>query len=880
MAELPSGTVTFLFTDIEGSTRLWEQHPEAMRQALARHDVLLRHAIERCSGCVFKTVGDQFCAAFATAPDALSAACDAQRSLQAEAWGATGRLQVRMALHTGAAESRGGDYFGAALSRVARLLAVGHGGQTLLSQATCNLVRDVLPRGATLCDMGAHRLKDWHQSEHIFQLLLPDLPAIFPPLRSAPDFAHNLPARLTRFIGRDREMAELKRLLTSSRLVTLTGAGGCGKTRLALQVAGDLLADNADGVWLVELAPLADPALVPQAVGAVLGVREVPGRPLDQTLCEYLRSRQLLLVLDNCEHLITACAHLAEALVHACPDLRILATTREALGITGETPYNIPPLSLPNARQQPDREGLLQSDAVRLFVDRAATALPTFTVTDQNASAVAQVCYRLDGIPLALELAAGRVKVLPVEQIAARLDDRFRLLTSGSRTALPRQQTLRALIDWSYDLLPDEERALLQRLSVFAGGWTLEAAEAVCAGGGVEEWQVLDLLSRLVEKSLVVVDEDAAGQGRYRLLETVKQYSQDRLEETAEAEAVRSRHRDWYLALAEQAESQLRGPAQDVWLNRLEAEHANLRAALSWCAEEEGAESRLRLAGALWWFWDVRGYLTEGREHLVQLLSQQGGANRTAARARVLFGAGMLAGRQGDYGAACSSFAESVAIFREVQDRRGLSLAVSVLGIMQYEQGDRVAARAMQEESVALARESGDQWSLAWALLNMGEIARCEGDYPAAATLNEECLALFRALGDTQWIVMSLSNLGCVVQRQGDDRRSAALFAESLALGRELDLRNGVTASCLAGLAAAATAEHPERAARLLGSADALLEATGTCMEPADRPDYEQFSARVRAALDEAAFAAAWAQGRALPLEQAIAEALEEATPG
>jgi predicted ATPase/class 3 adenylate cyclase len=511
---LPTGTVTFLFTDIEGSTKLWEKHPEAMRQALRRHHALAAAEIEGCGGLVIKRQGegDSTFAVFPRAPEAVNAASRLQQALLAEAWTTPEPLRVRMALHTGDAEPQDEDYFGPAVNRCARLRAIAHGGQVLLSTATAELVTDELPAGASLKDMGAHRLRDLQRPEQVFQLLHPDLPEAFPRLRSMdnPEVPHNLPQQLTSFIGREREMAEVKRLLGENRLLTLTGAGGTGKSRLALQAAADLMDEYTDGVWLIELAPLADPALVPQAVASVLGVKEEPGKPLGQTLIEWLKPKQLLLLLDNCEHLLLECARLTESIIQSCPRVRILATSREALAVPGEQSLRVPSLSLPplvdggrsgtrevggidGSGSQPVRSinyqppppmrapAINQYESVRLFADRARLAQPAFAITERNAPAVAQICNRLDGIPLAIELSAARVKAMSVESIAERLDDRFRLLTGGSRTALPRQQTLRALIDWSYDLLDEQEQTLLRRLSVFAGGWTLEAAEKVCS---------------------------------------------------------------------------------------------------------------------------------------------------------------------------------------------------------------------------------------------------------------------------------------------------------------------------------------------------------------------------------------------------------------
>ena len=485
----PTGTVTFLFTDIEGSTKLAQQHPAEWESARQRHHAILREATEAHQGYVFQVIGDAFCVAFPTASDALQAALDAQRALQAEAWGET-PIRVRMGLHTGAADARDGDYHGyLTLAHVQRVMSTAYGGQTLVSNATASLLSGQLPDGAALRDMGEHRLKGLLNPEHLWQWSPPDLPQDFPPLQSLNAIPNNLPIQVTSFVGRERELAELQRLLTTTRLLTLTGSGGTGKTRLSLQVAAEVLDNFKDGVWFVELAPLADPALVPQTVATVLGVREEPGRPLLATLIDWLRPKQLLLILDNCEHLIDACARLADAVLHAGRETQILASSREALGIAGETAYRVPSLECPNAAQasQETVEQLTQYAAVQLFIERATQSLTTFTVTNANAPAVAQICYRLDGIPLAIELAAARVRGLSVEQIAARLDDSFQLLTGGSRTALPRQQTLRALIDWSYNLLSEPEQRLLQRLSVFAGGWTLEAAEAVGAGEGIEQ---------------------------------------------------------------------------------------------------------------------------------------------------------------------------------------------------------------------------------------------------------------------------------------------------------------------------------------------------------------------------------------------------------
>jgi predicted ATPase/class 3 adenylate cyclase len=923
---LPSGTVTFLFTDIEGSTKLWEQHPNAMRLALARHDAILRRVIESHGGHVFKTIGDAFCAAFATAPDALGAALAAQRALHAEVWGEVEPLRVRVALHAGAAEQREGDYFGPPLNRVARLLEVAHGGQILLSQPTADLARDSLSGSAGLRDLGEHRLKDLARPEHIFQLLHLELPAEFPPLHSLDALPNNLPLQVTSFIGREREIEEVRQLLEKTRLLTLTGAGGTGKTRLALQVAADHLREYSDGVWLVELASLSDPGLMPQTVASVLDVREaegaegapwgpVPGgKPLTQTLVAALKPRKLLLVLDNCEHLLEACAALAEALLRSCPDVHLLATSREGLNIPGETPYRLRSLSVPDPQHLPATpESLTQYEAVQLFIDRATTVAPSFSLTNANAPAVAQVCHRLDGIPLAIELAASRVKALPVEQLNERLADMFRLLTGGSRTALPRQQTLRALIDWSYDLLSATERTLLRRLSVFSGGWTLEAAEAVCTGDGIEEWDVLDVLTSLVDKS-VALYEERGGEGRYRLLETVRQYAWDRLLQAGEAEDVRGRHRDWCLAMAEQAEAGLPGESGRVWLDRLEREHDNLRAALAWSEAEGQAQAGLRLGGALREFWYARGYWTEGREHLAGLLALPGAETRTAARAKALHGAGVLAWQRADdgaarvlqeeslaifrelghkpgiaasllslgmvaqyredYRAAWALFEESQAIFRELEDKQGIASSLGGLGWAAHVQGDYAAARALYEESLEICCGLGNKQGIAWSLQSLGGVTYIQGDHGEARARIEESLAIFRELDQKPGIAHSLMSLGWWTLDQGHLGEARALYEESLEIFRELGAKGGI-AQDLEELAAVAAAQaQPERAARLLGAAEGLRDAIGG--PPPDRAKHERSVAAVRAALGEEAFAAAWAEGRVMPLDAAIEYALDE----
>ncbi|MCW3099618.1 MAG: adenylate/guanylate cyclase protein [Chthonomonadaceae bacterium] len=791
-----------MFTDIEGSTRLWEEHPNAMRAALARHDELLRQAIEGNSGVVFKTVGDAFCAAFATASDALAAAVASHLLLRNEEWGETGVLRVRIGLHTGEAEERGGDYFGQTLNRVARLQAVGHGQQTLLSQNTYQLVCHSLPTDVTLQDMGRHRLKDLLAPEHVWQLLHPALPTAFPPLKSLDYLPTNLPRQMTSFIGREREMREVKRLLPSTPLLTLVGSGGAGKTRLAVQVGAEALDEYKDGVWLVELAALSDPDLLPQAVASVLGLREEPGRPLLQTIQDYLRDRQLLLLLDNCEHLVGACALLADTLLKTCPRLSILASSREPLGIAGEHPWRVPSLLTPAPNELPGEEKdlaavLMEYDACRLFVERAVVQRQDFVLTRRNVPVVAHLCRQLDGIPLAIELAAARVRSLSVEEINARLDNRFRLLTGGSKAALPRQQTLRALIDWSYDLLNVQEKTLLCRLSVFAGGWTLGAAEQVGIGengGGesIEEWEVLDLMTSLVDKSLVPAQVHGEST-RYHLLETVRQYARERLDATGEGESVQARHGDYFLMIAEEACRKLVGSEQAHWLEVLEEEHDNVRQALTlYERDTEAGEKGLRLGVALQQFWWTRGHLSEGRERLAALLAHPGGQESTRARADALNGAGMLAYKQGDYTQAQVLHDESLAISRELKDKAGIASSFNNLGLVAWCQGDYAQARSRCEESLALFREAGDKTGLANSLGNLGLVVNNQGDPTLARALHEESLELWRALGYKGGIALALGNLGLVAAEQADYARAQVLLEESLSLRRELGEKVGI----------------------------------------------------------------------------------------
>ena len=911
---LPTGTVTFLFTDIEGSTRLWETQHAAMQQALAHHDEILRDAIETNDGYVVKTTGDGAHAAFAISADAIAACLAAQRALQAHAWGQLS-IRSRMALHSGTAEQRGGDYYGPALNRAARLMEAAHGGQVLLSLATEELVRDHLPAAVALRDMGERRLKDLIRPERVFQLIVPDLQADFPPLKTLDARPNNLPAQTTPFIGREHEIRAIKEQLSIAkvRLLTLSGVGGTGKTRLALQAAADMVDEFEHGVFFVPLAALRDPALMLQTIAQAFDVREVAGRQLKEQLKDHLRGKQMLLVLDNFEQVIDAAPLLTE-LLSAAPGLKVLVTSREVLRLSGETDYPVPPLSLPDLRRLPPLNRLTQYEAVALFIERAVAVKPAFTVTNENAAAVAEICYRLDGLPLAIELAAARVRVLPPQRMLAELSHRLSFLMGGARDLPARQKTLRGAIDWSHDLLTADEQKLFRRLSVFVGGCALEAIETVC---NVEPaLSVLETTESLVGKSLVKQTE-AHGEPRFVMLETIREYAKDRLIAAGEAERVRERHRACYLALAEEAKPKLMGAEQAEWLRRLDQEHDNLRSALDWSLIGPSSRGGLRLCGALQRFWWTRGYLSEGRESCVRVLAKKGAQGATQERAQALKTAGVLAYQQGDYPAARALDEESLAIHRLLGDRRGIAGSLNNLGLVACDQGNFSAARALHQESLAIMRDVVDRKGIANSVNNLGNVAFDQGDFFLSRTLYEESLAIARELGDREGIARVLGNLGNVAKHEGDLLSARALHEESLAIKRELGYRQRIASSLNSladldldqGSLASAQALYREalaigrelgerlriafsleglaavfdllgrapRAARIWGAAEQLRTESGSPLPPKDRPVYDRRVAAARAALgDDAAFDRAWQEGRALTLEQAIELALEE----
>jgi predicted ATPase/class 3 adenylate cyclase len=729
MGTLPTGTVTFLFTDIEGSTKLARQHADQWENLRARHHAILQVAIKENNGYIFQIIGDAFCATFNKSGEALDAAIKAQQGLQNEAWGDVA-IRVRMGIHTGEAElQEDGQYQGyIALSLVQRIMSAGNGGQVLISGATENLLRGQLPKGVDLLDMGRHNFKDVPHAVRVFQANAPDLLRDFPPLRTFDILPNNLPTQLTSFVGRERELTDVKKLLHETHLLTLIGPGGTGKTRLALEVAGGLLDQYPDGVWLVELARILDPALVPRTTAIAIGLRDEPKRPVIDMLCDYLQRKKMLIILDNCEHLVDACAQMADRILHAASGLRVLASSREALGIAGEVTYRVPSLGLPDMEHLPALESLSQYEAVKLFIDRATSAIPDFKVTNENAPALAQICHRLDGIPLAIELAAAKTHVLGVEQIAKRLDDRFRLLTGGSRTALERHQTLRAAVDWSYNLLLEGEQVLFRRLAVFVGGWTLEAAESVCANETGAN--VLDRLEQLINKSLIITEEEH-GVSRYHMLETIRQYANEKLVESGESESVRDEHLGFFLELAETAAPYLIRPEQLKWLAKLDSDYENLRVALELALDKDSAEASLRMCAALGKFWVMRSYWIEGSRWLAKALAKpvdvQNDAERTA-RVEALYQDAELAEKLDNIERMRKSAELSLALAQKDGNVRNVAIAKFYVGFSMRRQNEWESGRELMEQSQMKFDTLNDPFWKAYSYYELNGVLRTLGE--------------------------------------------------------------------------------------------------------------------------------------------------------
>jgi predicted ATPase/class 3 adenylate cyclase len=921
-----------------------------MQAVLAHHDSLMRMTIEANGGYIFKTIGDAFCAGFPSAVQALQAAIDAQQTLSSKSRGqsptirveetADGEqtasrdepeinLRVRMALHTGAAEVRDGDYFGPTLNRVARLLAAGHGGQVLLSLATEELVRGSLPEGVRLLDFGERRLKDLTKPEQVFQLVVPGLTTEFPPLKTLDARPSNLPVQPSQLIGREKELGEAYSLLRRPgiRLVTFTGPGGTGKTRLALQVAADMLDEFDHGVAFVNLAPITDPGLVVTTIAQTMGVKEAANQPILETLKSYLSGREMLLLLDNYEQIADDAAPYISELLSAAARLKVLVTSREPLKVRGEHEYLVPPLSLPDPRHISPPAKLMQYEAVRLFVERAAAVKHDFRVTADNASAVVEICARLDGLPLAIELAAARIRVLPPRTMLARLQSRLRFLTGSARDLPARQRTLRSTIEWSYDLLDEGEKQLFRRLAVFVGGRNLEAIEVVCSGSvgdvlkqGATRSHVQDNLSALqidtlagveslVSQNLLRQDEGAGGEPRFVMLETIHEYAREKLEESGEVSALRRRHARYFMLLAEEAEPELRGDEQAAWLARLEEERGNMLSALEWSKGfEPGTE--IRLVSALWRFWYVRGYLSEGLRWLESVLSRREGVTE-AVRAGFVSGKIVLSIDKGDYAHAMALLEENLNYFRKVGDKQGIAHSLNYLGVVASYQGNYDLSRRLFTEGLEIRRELGEEENVAASLNNLAHVAIAEGDYESAQSflleslelfrlvgyrrgeaislnnlghvarhrleyqvargLYEESLSIKRELGDKLGIASSLASLGATARSQEDFITARALYLESLDICREVGERQ-IAASCLLGLADIEQAEgRLEEAAHLLGTMEALLEAVGAAPDVTGRAEHDRIFQSVRSQLDKLTWEGALSMGRARTVEQAIA---------
>jgi predicted ATPase/DNA-binding SARP family transcriptional activator len=854
-AELPSGTPTFLLTDVEGSTDRWEQDAPSMRQAMEVHDRVLARQISRHGGTQVESgrEGDSVLAAFTKATDAISCAVEIQRELASETWPPGADLRVRIALHSGEAELRGSHYYGRSVYRCARLMAIGHGGQILVSQATHHLAIDALPPGISLRSLGSHRLRDLQRPELVYQALASGIRSDFPPLKSLDPQRHNLPISTTSFVGRVRERAELEEKLVSARMVTLTGAAGTGKTRLALETAADLLDAFPDGVWLVELAAIVDPGLVAQTVATALGVQEETGQPVAATLLRWVGERRLLLLLDNCEHMVDTVAALADRLLRGCRNVRVLATSREALRVAGETVMRV--------------SALPESDAVLLFADRSAAVQPTFRLTAENSQAVAQICSRVDDIPLAIELAAGRARMMSPPEILSRLQESFAVLGGGARSADARHQTLSAALDWSHQLLSDGERRLFRRQSVFSGGFTLPAAEAICGGDGVDS--VLDVTGQLVDKSLVGTLEGESGVTRYFLLEAVREYARARLVESGELERILQRHAERFLAQAEARPAELRGPDRLGWLQLMANDVDNLRAALD--SKAVDPTTRLRLAAALIDFWDARGDYAEGRARLQATLNAT--SERSPTRALVLLGLASMSLAQGERREAVEFCEQSLSMYRELANEEGQAESLQLLGQALYQLDDFERARSCLNEALEIASRGGFERLRSVCLWRLGLVDLATQDLAGAGRHIAASLSLARSRSDTEMVALSLLMLGNIALWQGRLAESKGDLREALEIsGRDGSLRQ--VANVLESLAAvSAAAGERERALTLGGAAEALRQRGAvTPLSPLHR----EFRNRLEAIKGDQGGRETWAAGVRMSREEAVGYALDD----
>jgi predicted ATPase/class 3 adenylate cyclase len=873
----PTGTVTFLFTDMEGSTRLLQELGEGYRAVQDQHQKILRGAIDAEEGAEIRTEGDSFFVSFRTPAQAVRAAVEAQRRLAGSDWPHGRPLGVRMGLHTGEGVLGGGDYVGIDVNRAARIAAAGHGGQILISDATRALVEHSVPEGVSIRDLGTHRLKDIEHPEHLHDLVVDGLPADFPPIRTLDARRTNLPAERTSFVGREREMARIGELLETSRLLTLTGPGGTGKTRLALKVAAHQLGGFPDGVFLVDLSTISDPLLVTSAMAAAVGVREDPGRELLESLIDHLRERQLLLVLDNFEQVVDA-APAVDRLLAAAPGLTVLATSRTPLRLSAEQEYQVPPLALPDATRPEDLVALRTCESVMLFVERASAVRPGFRLTEAIAPSVSEIVARLDGLPLALELAASRVKVLSPSELLDRLGRRLPVLTGGARDLPERQRTLRAAIEWSHDLLDAEEQHLFARLAVFAGGWSLDAVEAVCGTGlGID---VLDGLTTLVDNSLVRQGRLREDGTRFRMLETIREFAADRLSSSGQEEEVRRRHAEHVRDLAEEAEPHLLGEGQAEWLTRLEIEHDNVRAALDWAEATGDAETALRTASAIWRFWQLHSHLAEGRARLERILALPGAEIRGAPRARALGALGGLRYWQNDYEAVQAPYEEAVEIARELGEPRLLARALfdlSFVPLVTTQDFDR----QLQLLGEALDHTPDDDLVLRGQILTgFAYLPTFKGENPADGIESiERALAIHRKLGDRMLTAENLTGLASLKLLSGETEAGWGLLREAVEI---LVQGNSpmMLAMALTSMAFLKNAQGDhQRTARFLGAWSRIKDEGGASPPPFALRHFGDPEGDARRALGDEAFKRIHSEGYAMTMDEARSYVTEESTP-
>lgn len=878
----PNEPVTFLFSEIADSAALWQKNPYGMQKAISIYDALFRRLIRAFGGHIFKTFGSSTYAAFPSADKALAAAVDIQKSLAAETWDDL-TLKTGLILHSGVGRLVEGEYTGGPVKRAGHILAAAHGGQILFSQATRNQLTSMPESGLVINDLGAHHLRDLMQPENLYELLIPGLPADFPPIKTLNNLPNNLQPQPDVMVGREQELEAVQRLMRKPdvRLVTFIGPGGTGKTRLSLQVGANLLPEFKDGVFFIDLSPARNPNQATAEITKALNLQEVGGFRLIENLKRFLYPRQMLLVLDNFEQ-VTSAADLVSEMLAAAPMIKVLVTSRILLRLYGEHEFPVPPLALPNLYHLPPLDELRHYSAIDLFVQRAQVIRPDFELDNSNAHVVVNICAQLDGLPLAIELAAAKIKMFSPQQMLENLADRFGLLTGGSTERPLRQQTLREAIEWGYDLLEDEEKLLFERLGVFSGPFTFEAVEEICNQDfdlGRDLWMDTEtILTTLLNSSFIKSQEDD-GDGTVYLvmLDTLRDYALDRLADSCELRPLRQCHLSYFLEVVQKAEPNLNGSEQVRYLHLLEKYHSNIQAALEWgmtANEGPALKMSLTMAGSLWRFWQVRGYLTEGRrwlESILQKIDESKEVLQPASHAKALHGAAVLASIQGNYHEAVGLYGRSLSLRRQMNDIPGITSSLNNLGIIALYQNDLEQATVFLEESLGLRRKTGDKWGVCNTLTNLANVALAQEDYPRAEKFLEESLELGRELEDKRSIAICLYNLGNIALNYNNYPKASAAYHESFLLRQELGDKMGLT-ECIEGLAAIAGVEaDPVVAARLYGAALNLREELGAPFEPHDRPLYERFEAKARAQLGETAFEAALQQGREVPLDQLMA---------